>query len=65
MIPANHLLPMVPNMSGNYCIVAETSHNLGHTIVSWGGGGGGWGDRSKKNVVTRQRKSNKVLVIVG
>lgn len=26
---------------------------------------GGWGDRSKKNVVTRQRKSNKVLVIVG
>lgn len=38
MIPANHLLPMVPNMSGNYCIVPETSHNLGHTIVSWGGG---------------------------
>ena len=38
MIPANHLLLMVPNMSGNYCIVPETSHNLGHTIVSWGGG---------------------------
>lgn len=60
MIPANHLLSMVPNMSGNYCIVPETSHNLGHTIVNWGRE-----DRSKKKVVTRQRKSNKVLVIVG
>lgn len=29
------------------------------------GGGGGRVDRSKKKVVTRQRKSNKVLVIVG
>ena len=47
MIPANHLLPMVPNMSGNYCIVPETSHNLGHTIVSWGGGGGGEIDQRK------------------
>ena len=66
MIPADHLLPMVPNMSGNYCIVPETSHNLGHTIVNWvGWGGGGGEDRSKKKVVTRQRKSNKVLVIVG
>ena len=84
MIPANHLLPMVPNMSGNYCIVPELSHNLGHTIVNWVGWGWGWGggggaggggaggggaggreDRSKKKVVTRQRKSNKVLVIVG
>lgn len=70
MIPANHLLPMVPNMSGNYCIVPELSHNLGHTIVNWvgwgwGGGAGGREDRSKKKVVTRQRKSNKVLVIVG
>ena len=30
-----------------------------------GVGGGGREDRSKKKVVTRQRKSNKVLVIVG
>ena len=30
-----------------------------------GGGAGGREDRSKKKVVTRQRKSNKVLVIVG
>ena len=50
MIPANHLLPMVPNMSGNYCIVPETSHNLGHTIVNWvgWGGGGGGGEKKKK-----------------
>ena len=48
MIPANHWLSMVRNMSGNYCFVPETSHNLGHTIVNWGKGGGGGGAREIK-----------------
>lgn len=66
MIPANRWLrSMVTNMSGNFCFMPETSHNLGHTIVSCELGEGGGGSRSKKKVVTRQRKSNKVLVIVG
>ena len=57
MIPANHLLPMVPNMSGNYCIVAETSHNLGHTIVSWGKGGGGGGEIDQRKMLLRDKGS--------